>query len=287
MSLSAAELCRQSLELAARLGPLAARTGRAGFTAGVHGRRRAGPGEAFWQFRRYQPGDPAESVDWRQSAKSDPLYVREFEWEAARTVWLWADPSASMRWRSQEVLPQKRDHALVLCMALAFLLDEGGERVGILGLDQPPARGRAGLDRLAAGLLAQPADVPPPLPPPGGKGAMMVLISDFLAPIERVSALMDRLAGGAASGQVIRLLDPAERDFPYQGRVLFSGLEGEGEILAQRAEDLRQAYRDRLAGIGETLARAARARSWHFADATTADAPAPLLASVRQALSGR
>ena len=60
-------------------------------TQGVHGRRRVGSGEAFWQFRRYQPGDGADQIDWRQTAKTDRVYVRETEWEAAQSIWLWCE----------------------------------------------------------------------------------------------------------------------------------------------------------------------------------------------------
>src|SRR6201997_369867 len=63
---------------------------------GLHGRRRAGPGENFWQYRRFVNGEPSNSVDWRRSARDDHLYVREREWEASHTIWLWADRSPSM-----------------------------------------------------------------------------------------------------------------------------------------------------------------------------------------------
>ncbi len=53
---------------------------------GEHGRRRAGQGETFWQYRRAEAGDPFTSIDWRRSARSDRLYVRQTEWEAAQTV---------------------------------------------------------------------------------------------------------------------------------------------------------------------------------------------------------
>src|SRR5271156_3722483 len=58
---------------------------------GLHGRRRAGPGENFWQYRRFVSGEPAARIDWRRSARDDHLYVREQEWEAAHTVWIWPD----------------------------------------------------------------------------------------------------------------------------------------------------------------------------------------------------
>src|SRR5512134_2605698 len=95
--------------LAASLPPLLVAAERVAATVsqGVHGRRRVGQGETFWQFRRYQPGDSAQRIDWRQSAKSDRAYLRETEWEAAQSVWLWRDPSASMRWQSSRQDPTK------------------------------------------------------------------------------------------------------------------------------------------------------------------------------------
>src|SRR5436189_3838595 len=101
---------------------------------GLHGRRRAGPGENFWQYRRFLSGEPARRVDWRRSARDDNLYVREREWEAAHTVWIWPDRSPSMVFASQLVSETKLDRALVVAFALAEVLVEGGERVGIPGL---------------------------------------------------------------------------------------------------------------------------------------------------------
>ncbi len=105
---------------------------------GVHGRRRTGMGETFWQFRQYQAGDAADSIDWRQSARSRHLFVREQEWEAAESVWLWCDLSESMAFRSGSKLPVKWERAVLLTLALAALLVRGGERVALLGGGQRP-----------------------------------------------------------------------------------------------------------------------------------------------------
>src|SRR3954454_3649551 len=68
---------------------------------GLHGRKRAGSGENFWQFRRFVSGEEARRVDWRRSARDDHLYVREQEWEAAHTIWIWPDRSPSMAFSSR------------------------------------------------------------------------------------------------------------------------------------------------------------------------------------------
>src|SRR5205823_2339237 len=93
---------------------------------GLHGRRRPGPGENFWQYRRFLSGEPARRVDWRRSARDEHLYVREREWEAAHTVWLWPDRSPSMLFSSALAQEPKLDRALVISFALAEILVQAG-----------------------------------------------------------------------------------------------------------------------------------------------------------------
>ena len=129
----------------------------------MHGRRRVGQGEAFWQFRQYQPGDAAARIDWRESAKSQRLYVRETEWEAAQSVWLWRDASASMDYSSARYLPAgdwptKRDRAELILVALASLLVRGGERLTLLGSGIAPMTGRVALTRLVEMIENRPGE---------------------------------------------------------------------------------------------------------------------------------
>src|SRR4029078_10895691 len=134
--------------LRAALPPLLVAADRIAATVaqGVHGRRRVGQGETFWQFRQYQPGDPASRIDWRESAKSQRLYVRETEWEAAQSVWLWRDASSSMDYTSAGYIagaawPTKRDRAELILLALAKLLVRGGGRLTLLGQGGAPHTG--------------------------------------------------------------------------------------------------------------------------------------------------
>ncbi len=274
--------------LAARLPPLLVEADRIASTValGVHGRRRAGPGESFWQFRRYQPGDAAGLIDWRQSARNDPLYVRETEWMAAQSVWLWADGSASMRWRSHRDLPEKRDRALLLALATAALLLRGGERVGVLGIARPPAMGRSVLPRLAAEMLDRDdaEGVPAAHLPRFGH---VVLISDFLMDVATVAKSIADWGRVGVRGHLIHLLDPAEEGLPYSGRTHFFGLEGEDDMLAPSADALREEYRAKLMAHRAALADAARAWGWGFATHHTDAPPEPALLALHQALEGR
>lgn len=274
--------------LAARLPPLLVAAERIAATValGVHGRRRTGPGESFWQFRRYQAGDAATAIDWRQSARSDPLYVRETEWTAAQSVWVWPDPSASMRWRSRPALPEKRERALILALALAALLLRGGERVALLGERRAPATGGGVIGRLAAEMVAQGATAGLPTPPLPRHGHC-VLVSDFLLPAETVAAGLHRWAAAGVRGCLLQVLDPAEEVLPYSGRTHFIGAEDEGELLVPRAEALREAYGERLAAHREALAAAARVTGWTFAAHHTDTPPEPALLALHQALEAR
>src|SRR5215470_17172151 len=131
----------------------------ASVSLGVHGRRRAGMGESFWQFRRYASPDSSSAIDWRQSAKSQHIFVREREWEAAQTVWFWRDASANMNFKSGAT--SKRARADLL-LPLASLLVRGGERVGFVGMEGAPASSRLALTRMGRAMFsAKDAALPP------------------------------------------------------------------------------------------------------------------------------
>jgi uncharacterized protein (DUF58 family) len=239
---------------------------------GVHGRRRVGQGDTFWQFRPYSTNDAASRIDWRASAKSARLYVRESEWEAAQSVWLWRDGSASMDYASAPGHPTKRERAEVLLLAAASLLLRGSERVTLLGSGVPPNSGRAVLTRLAQGLAAPAAGLPPVALLP--RDSQLILFGDFLSPLEAVDAFVSRYAARGVRGHLLQILDPAEETMPFTGRVRFEGLEGEAPILMSRAEAVRDAYVAKLAAHRDGLRAIAGAARWSFGTHRT-DRPAP------------
>lgn len=232
---------------------------------GVHGRRRVGQGETFWQFRRYQPGDTAQRIDWRQSAKSVPLYIRETEWEAAQSVWLWRDASASMHYSASRDRPEKADRVNLLLLALASLLVRGGEHVALLGSGVSPSGGRSAMNRLAA-MIDNSADETPslPAPEPLPRYARAVLFSDFLSPIGDIKATVDGLAGRGLRGHLVQVLDPAEEALPFHGRVRFEGMEDEGEIVIGRVDSVREDYQELMAAQRQGLRDIARATGWTY-----------------------
>lgn len=268
-------------EAAAALPPLLLQAERVAATVaqGTHGRRRVGPGDAFWQFRRYQAGDPAQMIDWRQTAKGAHPYVREHEWAAAQTVSLWCAADAGMAWRSTDRLPTKLERARVLTLALAILLLDGGERVGLLSPSLRPALGRGSLPGMAQALSA-PTDATP-LPPATAlpRHSTLVLIGDLLEPAEAWEDRLRTLAGHGLRGHLVQVLDPAEESLPYAGRVRFEGPGTGDHWLVRRAEDVRQAYTARLAAHRDALRTLTRSLGWSFVlHHTDASPQTPLLA---------
>ncbi len=251
---------------------------------GVHGRRRIGQGETFWQYRRFEYGDSPQQIDWRRSARSDRLYVRQTEWEAAQSVWLWPDLTASMRYSSERNLPQKQERTAVLTLALASLLTRGGERIALLDKPEPPATGRTVLDRISMSVLRDMTQEPSgddlPTPPPLPRHSNVVLISDFLIDEKKLVDLLGRIAARGVRGHLLQVLDPSEVSLPFRGRTRFQGLESEGELLVGRAESLRAAYLERLESLQSALDTFARRANWTYATHLTNGPPEPAMLSL-------
>ena len=259
-----------ALDLARRLPGLvvAAKDIAASVQFGVHGRRRAGVGETFWQFRPFVSGESAQRIDWRRSARDDRLYVREREWEAAHTVWLWSDLSPSMAFESSLAMQPKMDRALLLSLALADLLVRGGERVGLMGLTRAMAT-RDIVERFAQSLLHdwEVTHDMPDLPPRQDLGprTRAVLISDFLVDPDALNARLSALSARGATGCLLMIADPVEETFPFAGNTEFLDSDSSATFRAGRAEAYRADYAQRLARHRDRIASVARSRGFTLA----------------------
>jgi uncharacterized protein (DUF58 family) len=252
---------------------------------GLHGRRRAGPGENFWQYRRFMSGEPAQNVDWRRSARDDHLYVREREWEASHTVWIWPDRSPSMAFASALVTDNKLERALVVAFALAEVLVQGGERVGIPGLMRPTAS-RNVIEKMAQAILHDPLErVSLPMSFAPSPLAEIVMLSDLWSPIGEVQGTIAQLSATGAHGHIVQIVDPAEESFPYSGRIEFIEPEGAGSVTAGRAETWRNDYQGLVARHRAQIRAETDRLGWSFAVHRT-DRPASELLLVLHSRMG-
>jgi uncharacterized protein (DUF58 family) len=287
-----AALQREAAELSGVLEHLTveARQVSAQLAMGIHGRRRPGPGEEFWEFRPFVAGEPAHRIDWRRSARDDRLYVREREWESASSYSIWFDLSPSMHFVSALAKKPKRDRALVIGLALADMLVHAGERVALYGRTNPIAS-RQIIARMAEALLRS-GDVardtggfPPDIPL--RRQDKLILIGDFILPIEDFAERMQRLAAKGVRGKILMIRDPAEELFPFSGEVEFEAMETTELWRVGEAGDVSRAYRDRIVAHREELRRVATKHGFAFLHHVTDRPPAEVLLMLAAMIGGQ
>jgi uncharacterized protein (DUF58 family) len=264
---------------------LEARRVAATIAHGLHGRRRAGVGESFWQFRPFVTGEAAQRVDWRRSARDDRLYVREREWETAHTIWLWVDRSASMGYRSELAKASKIERALVLGLALGDIFVEGGERVGVLGL-MPPRATRQITEKMAEAFVSDRSALEDDLPPAAPIATLdeAILIGDFLYPIDEISEVVNVISSRGSRGHLVMIVDPVEESFPFQGQAMLHDLEAGLSLRIGDAGAWGSAYRERMVRHRGAIADLVRDRGWtmtiHRTDRPASEAALRLLTLV-------
>lgn len=232
---------------------------------GDHGRRRAGMGDDFWQYRPAQIGDSRRMIDHRRSARGDMQFVREREWQIAQSVMVWVDRGASMQFTSDSNLPTKGDRARLLGLALSILLIRGGERVGLTGTTLPPRRGNNQILRLAQYLSE---DTTEDYAPPEHRAmipyARALFVSDFLGPLDEVRLALTKAADRGVTGIMYQVLDPTEEAFPFKGRTVFESMGGTMRHETLKANDLKGRYLDRLAARKAELHELCALAGWRF-----------------------
>jgi uncharacterized protein (DUF58 family) len=258
---------------------------------GLHGRRKSGPGEAFWQYRPFMPGDTASAIDWRKSGRSDNLFIRENEWEAAQTLWFWVDMSDSMQLHSSLAEQTKAERAIILSLALGFLLTGAGEMIGAYGSERPPGFTKRAVTSLAQCFFTQgarPASARAVLPRPANTAkpySEAVFMSDFLGDINEIQSAFCAIAATGINGHMVQVLDPAEETLPFSGRIEFADPEGKASLTIARAENLKDRYQQRLHTHRAALKALARRLGWRFTTHHTDTPPGSALLALNNILA--
>ena len=241
---------------------------------GDHAQRKPGMGEKFWQFREYAMGDRPQDIDWRRSARGDRLFVRQKEWQTTQTVLFWCQRNRAMSYHSHPHHARKGDHAMVLVLALAALFNGGGEVTGLLDGTIRPGRTESARLRMAnmcyesrTGDLPRTDALQIPL------NSNVVLAGDFLTPPELIADCFERIAARASSAIVIQVLDPAEIEMPFNGRIIFENeLSGLKQHI-ENVESVRDAYRARIQAQLAAVSGLCRRHGWGWYLHDTATAP--------------
>ena len=284
---SALNLSDRAEHAARALPPLLVEAERIAATVilGDHGRKRAGPGESFWQYRPYSFGDSTQRIDWHKSARSDRIFIRENEWEAANTLWLWASNHVSMSFRSHLSQTPKRDRAQLITLAIGVLALRAHERVGAIGGPAAPDHGRGTLLRIAD-YFAEQDDAELPAFSRMPRYSSAVLAGDFFNPPEEIGKVIAPMAAAGVKGHLVQVVDPAEETLPYSGRVEFHDMAGPRTFLSSKTETLRGAYAERLGRHRDELRGLCRRLDWSFIVHRTDESPAALLMNLHLLIGG-
>jgi uncharacterized protein (DUF58 family) len=237
-----------------------------GFLSGLHRSPYHGFSVEFTEYRQYSPGDDLRYLDWKLYARSDRYYLKRFEDETNLRAWLLVDLSRSMGFGTLEY--DKAVYARTAAATIAYFMSLQRDGVGLITFDAAiqeflPARFRPGhLHRLMMALERAPAGKATDLVAPleqiaqtARKRGLVVLLSDLLAPLEAVETRLGYLRSRGHEVVVMRVLDPAEIEFPFQDAALFQDIESGRELYVD-PNLARDRYRQRFAEHAAGLASA-------------------------------
>lgn len=262
-TLHPASLVNPSALMSIRNLELRARVVVQGFWHGIHRSPYHGFSVEFTEYRQYSPGDDPRYLDWRVFARSDRYFIKKFEDETNLRCHLVADNSRSMRFTSLQYT--KADYAATLAATLAYFLYLQGDAVGLLTFDDKireylPARHRTGHLRRIMLALEQPSggnatDLVSPLKrivEIVQKRGLIILVSDFLAPVERLEPELTALAACGHELVAFQVLDPAELDLKFERASMFEDMES-GRSLYIDPASARAEYTKKFVEHGSAL----------------------------------
>lgn len=221
-----------------------------GRLSGRHRSAWKGASREFAQHRPYAPGDELKTLDWKVYARQDRFYVRQYQAETVLSTQVLLDASGSMRYGS------KWEDACRLALALSYLILSRGDSVGLDVFDtepreRVPARAALAHLELMDSMLGRRE--------PGGdtdlaatiersaarikRRALVILISDLMGDPDQVLKVARAVKARKNEVMVLHVLDPRERDFPFEGPVVFESLERQAPLFCDASAAAR-AYRE-------------------------------------------
>jgi len=243
-----------------------------GLCSGRHRSPHKGFSVEFKEHRPYVRGDELRDIDWKVFAKSDRLYIREFEEDTNLRCTLVVDRSGSMRYRGERSEGRsKYEYAQQLAASLAYLMLGQQDTVGLITFDddlrdQLPPRSRpshlqALLTALAIDSSKRETDlggVFRKIASKLGRRGLVIIISDAMGDTSSISRSLAHIRSSKHEVLFFQIMDPDEVDFPFSGRIQFRDLEQADNEHTVEAISIREAYLKRLREHEEKLRAACR-----------------------------
>ncbi len=258
------EIDRRTVGRLSRL-HLRARQAVEGYYSGIHKSPYHGFNVEFAEYREYSPGDDLRYLDWRVLARSDRLFVKQFEAETNLSCYLLLDSSGSMDFSTNS--QTRLDYGASLAAALALLMLRQGDQAGLAVFDREirqfiPPRGNPrhfgviveALEHLQPGEDTDISAVLHQIAERLRRRSLVIIISDFFDDVERVMRGLQHFRHQRHEVIVFHLLDDAELEFPYDRVTLFEGIERGEEVVAE-PRVIANAYRARFGEFLEAMKR--------------------------------
>tara|TARA_B100000686_G_scaffold305938_1_gene344918 strand:+ start:33334 stop:34209 length:876 start_codon:yes stop_codon:yes gene_type:complete len=233
---------------------------------GIHNRNKAGIGENFWQFKKYEYGDPIHLIDWKKSAKSENIFIQEQELSTIQNINIWRDTSNSMKYSSNKNIDTKINIADLITLTLSIILIKNGERVRLNSLNSMNFNGEEAIKIITNEIKSK---IPNKFQSNPNieeikNGSTCIFISDFLYNTEITDQTIKNLSSRNISGLLIHITDPAEKNFPYSGRINFNGLEGEDPYLIGNANAIKKDYIGAFNTHSKKIKKIAQSFRWNY-----------------------
>lgn len=233
---------------------------------GIHNRNKAGIGDNFWQFKKYEYGDPVHLIDWKKSAKSSSFFIQEQELSTVQNINIWRDSSSSMNYSSRKNLDKKIYIANLITLVLSMIFIKQSEKVKINGSNINYSNSEEAINLISDQLsyIKTNNNNFEPNIEEIDNGSSCILIGDFLYSTDNTEKIIKNLSSRNINGMLIHIIDPAEQKFPFKGRVNFKGVEGENPYLIGNAESVQKEYLKKFKKHSDTIKIITESYKWNY-----------------------
>ncbi len=230
---------------------------------GLHASRFSGKGEEFWQFKEYRRGDDISSIDWRKSAASSKILVKQKENETAKTIYFYFDRTKSMLFKSKKSLQNKYQAAVLLTLTLSRMFLKNRENVYHFN-NKSVIKCSNDLSSFTEHFLLKENDINYPDKSLIADNSICFIVSDFLYDLEAVENFLINLKKKNVGGFLIQVLDPLEINFSVKENLILNDLETNAKLRIDESKEYKDFYDKRLNVLQKGLKSLCKNSNWSY-----------------------
>ena len=232
--------------------------------AGLHSTRFAGKGENFWQFKEYTRGESVVNIDWRKSASSKKILIKQNEKELSKTIYLYFDRSFSMNYKSNGGLYSKFFFSALFTLTLCKLFSNNKEKVYIFNSDNKPINCSANINNFNKSFLSNQDKHAFPIINHFKDKSLCIFFSDFLFENKELEILLTKFKNKGILGYIIQILDPMEINFKLNSTALLDDLETNETLILDKDKNIENQYNLKIKELEKSLRNIASHSNWNY-----------------------